>query len=378
MRILYLNELTPDESTASAIVLARHMRAASRKWVVMDEEALPVPRWLQTVRNRVLLKWAPGLASRLEQHWETRAGLRALAGRLQADDYDLVLTLAHGRLGLHAWRIAERLNLPLATLFHDWWPEVLETSAGAGKPDIETARKDFLQLQRRSDLCFAVCEGMASRLKEARRTEVLLPIPDETIASLDRSASLSGKLRITYAGSLWPPYGTLIASLADELANEDNLQFNVYGERRYLDRQAAGRMESRGQLSPMKSMDNYKKTITEESDLLLGVMGQDRPGKCRMQTSFPSKVANYFRTGNPTMLWAPPESSLGQFARAANLSLYEPVLDARHMAQHLRSFASDPAARAAAKEESIETGKRYFDPGDLNRIFYGNLESLLR
>jgi hypothetical protein len=136
-------------------------------------------------------------------------------------------------------------------------------------------------------------------------------------------------------------------------------------------------MEQRGQLFPFTPMGEYHQIITSGSDLLLAVMGDDEADKCRMKTSFPSKVANYFRTGNAVFIWAPESSSLGRFASACNLQLAQSKLDGALVARQISTLVEDLSTLASARRESAAIGNDLFDPLQLNARFYEQLHQLL-
>lgn len=377
LRVLYFNTLLPGPTTASAIVLQRHLEWPGAEWTVIGENDIEVPKTLQRIRQRVIRPLSKDLAFGFEQNTEVKWAIAKLARQLDRNDFDVVLTLAHGRLGLNAWRLAEKLRLPLATIFHDWWPELLESSGENEVHGIRHAARAFDELQRKSDVSFAVCEGMAERLTGSHNKEVLYPIPDPQIEPISRLENNS-PLRVTYTGSLWQPYGNLIAELADRLADDRNIKLQVYGNRRYLDAGTAERMEQRGQLFPWVPIDEYKHLITHGSDLLIAVMGDDEPGECRMKTSFPSKVINYYRTGNATFTWAPASSSLGRFADRENLTLKETRLDAGLVAVQIRKLLTDKKMMRDARNDAHRVARNVFEPQEINRRFYERLTQLAK
>lgn len=370
MKVLYINELLPSPMTASAVVLQRHMDWPDAQWTVFGEKDIQVPKVLQRIRRRVIAPFSRSQAFRFEQNTEVKWGIKRLAKQLDRSKFDVVLTLAHGRLGLNAWRLAEKLQLPLATIFHDWWPELLENSIKEKVHGIDHAKRAFDQLQVKSDISFAVCEGMAEHLSLSRKKVVLYPIPDPQIQPRNRPQDDKQPLRVTYTGSLWFPYGELIAELAEQLAENANVKFQVYGNRRYLDIEVAEQMERRGQLFGWVPIEEYSRLITEESDLLIAVMGEDESGKCRMKTSFPSKVVNYFRTGNATFIWAPETSSLGRFAKRENLLLNESKLNAGLVAEQIRLLSDDKSLLQGARNDALRVGRKVFEPDETNRRFY--------
>jgi len=369
LRLLYLNELMPADTTASAAILSRHMKACRTPWTLVSEQDLSVPRILQSVRNHLLRRFFPATAVMMEQSFEIQFAATNLAARLAGQKLDVVLTLAHGRLGLHAWRVAQKLGLPLVTIFHDWWPELFARSLKKKNASAGWLERDFADLQRNSDLCLAVCEGMAEHLTHAKCTQVLYPIPesDLTLVPLDRPQG--DVFRVTYTGSLWYPYGEMVSKLASVLAGKENIQFCAYGERSYLPVHVADEMESRGQLKPFVPRDQYRALISEGSDMLLAVMGQDAQGQRRMQTSFPSKVVNYFQTGNATLLWAPQNASLGRFARSHGLQMHEESLDPVAAAERIIEMASCSAELQRARQESRLVADKCFHPELLQQTF---------
>jgi hypothetical protein len=135
-------------------------------------------------------------------------------------------------------------------------------------------------------------------------------------------------------------------------------------------------MEQRGQLFSFAPIDEYYKIVTRESDLLLAVMGDGEAAKCRMQTSFPSKVSNYYRTGNATLIWAPESSALGRFAKSAALQLYEPILESQRVANAITALANNPSNCSKAQKESKRVSAEFFDPDQINAHFYRRLNQV--
>jgi hypothetical protein len=365
-----ISEIEPARGGASAEILKRHLDALGEpyEYIGPGHPGLALPRWPQRLFNltrRAFPRWASGF----EHSGLTRCRYRRLR-KAHLEPADLVLALAHGPLGMLAGTYARGERLPLVTFFHDWWPEMIREYAAMTPAAYARIDAQFADLQRASHDCLCVCEGMAEALlPEARRT-VLLPVPDRAVAARPEAERPPGApLRVVYTGSLWGVYGELMRALAEVLRGHPAIALEIYGNRKYLDPEFLAWAEPAGVLRPFLPYEDYLAKISAGADVLVGVMGLGEADSRRMQTSFPSKVANYFRTGNAVLLWADRRSSLGRFADSRRYPWWEPEARAEAVVERLLALARDPGQLAVARARGAALGQHEFDPDRLQTVF---------
>ena len=374
--LLVLSEIEPARGTASAEILKRHLDDLAEPYLFVgpDHSALQPPKWKLRLLSLVR-KVAPRWASGFEHLRQIQEALQQLPERLpEWAEVDLILTVAHGRIGLNSWRLAQQTGIPLVTFFHDWWPEMIREYAAMRANQLAAVDANFLSLQTASSRCLCVCEGMAEALESEAAKTILLPVPDRAVKPVAPSAQGTGEvLRVVYTGSLWGVYGKLMTELATALEGVPGIALKIYGDAKYLDPAFVARSRASGVLNAFLPYDGYLTEISERADVLVGVMGMGGDESLRMQTSFPSKVANYFRTGNAVVLWADPHSSLGRFAAAHRYPSWIREADPGGVVECLGRMASDPAALAAARQDSVRLAAHEFDPDRLQTVFADTL-----
>lgn len=299
-----------------------------------------------------------------------------IASSVKAKNPDLVLALAHGRLGLHAWRVGKILGIPTVTIFHDWWPDMVNSYRGERDLVVRAVERDFRKTQRNSDLSLAVCPGMAQHLLYSRNVEVLYPIPDSEIHPR-KSFSPKKPLRVVYTGSLWNPYGEMLMNLESQIHGNPSISFKIHGDLKYIPMPFRDALIGNGILEDYLSDEAYKRRVTDEADVLLAVMGQDADGECRMATSFPSKVANYFQTGNAVLFWALPGSSLNQFCRDYRYPWFVESANPVEVISMLKRLSEDQAVVTQARSDAMRIRDEVFDPVKIQQQFESALQRAL-
>jgi hypothetical protein len=228
--------------------------------------------------------------------------------------------------------------------------------------------RDFKNAQRYSDLSLAVCPGMAQDLIYSKNVEVLYPIPDSHIQPR-KSFSPTNTLRVVYTGSLWNPYGDMLMNLESQIHGDPSVVLNIHGDPKYIPMPHRDVLMSKGILQNYLSAEAYKRRVTYEADVLLAVMGGDSEGEIRMATSFPSKVANYFQTGNVVLLWALPGSSLNQFCRDYSYPWFVESANPAEVVSMLKRLSKDQDMMSQARSDAMRIRDEVFDPVKIQQQF---------
>jgi hypothetical protein len=374
MNFLLISEIQPSSGTASSEILKRHLERTGIKIHGIDESH---PLITRGVIDHAILSALGWFSKEIRQYYvesiEPILKSRIIARRMRSKGIDLILSLAHGRLGLHAWRVGKRLGIPTVTIFHDWWPEMVRSYRGGRDLVARLVEHDFKNAQRHSDLSLAVCPGMAQHLVYSKNVEVLYPIPDSHIQPR-KSFSPSNALRVVYTGSLWNPYGEMLMNLESQIHGDPSIALKIHGDPKYIPMPLRDVLMSKGILQDYLSAEAYKRRVTVEADVLLAVMGGDSEGEIRMATSFPSKVANYFQTGNVVLLWALPGSSLNRFCRDYSYPWFVESSSPAEVVSMLKRLSEDQAVMTQARSDAMRIRDEVFDPVKIQQQFESALQ----
>lgn len=374
IRCILISEILPNSTNASAVVLYRHLHCLKQGLLEVGENSMSVERhfWCRLMVS-LLHRINKSLKVWFIESIEPILLSTRIASSVKAKKPDLVLALAHGRLGLHAWRVGQRLGIPTVTIFHDWWPEMLRSYRGGRDLVVREVKRDFKNAQRNSDLSMAVCPGMAQHLVYSKKIEVLYPIPDSDIQPR-KSFSPTNILRVVYTGSLWNPYGEMLVNLENQIHGDPSIKLKIHGDPKYIPMPRRDALIGNGILQNYLSAEAYKRRVTDEADVLLAVMGGDSEGEIRMATSFPSKVANYFQTGNVVLLWALPGSSLNQFCRDHRYPWFVESANPADVVSILKRLSDNQAVMNQARADAMRIRDEVFDPVKIQKQFESALQ----
>jgi hypothetical protein len=377
MKILLISQIQPAEGTASAELLKRHLNRDGISYHGVDESHRALVR---STFDYFLLKGLGFISDKIRQFYlesiEPLLKARKIASTLGTDKYDLVVSLAHGRLGLHAWRVGKLLGIPTVTIFHDWWPEMMEGYRGTRDIVVRGTERDFRLAAGKADICLSICPGMARHINQGMRAKTLYPIADARITPAHYREPVN-PLSVTYSGSLWNPYGAMLSELAFALEKESVISFKMHGDTKYFSEPKRIQLIEKGFLKSFIPEGDYIRCIRKESDVLLAVMGQDATGKCRMATSFPSKVANYFQTGNAVLLWALEGSSLEEFSREYDYPWVVTRDDPGEVVQMLKRLASDASSMLSARADALRIRDLVFNEPKIQHQFENALRTAI-
>jgi hypothetical protein len=375
MNLLIIGEIQPQKTTSSSVILYRHFSNNRIHLSFLgDQEMIRLRPFWFNIAIRLVNKLSKITSQYLVQSFEPVIVFRKWARLFSSTrSFDLILCVAHGRFALHAWRLGLMMNKPVVTFFHDWWPEMMGAYRGQKDLVVRAVERDFENLQMQSALSLAVCPGMANHLVFSKRIEVLYPIPDPAI-KCRRSFPSIQTLRVVYTGSLWNPYGQMLLNLERKISDEPCISLKIHGDPEYIPLPERVDLMKRQVLENFIDDEFYKKLLVDGADVLLAVMGGDSMGKIRMATSFPSKVANYFQTGNVVLLWALPGSSLRTFALEYDYPWLVESENASDVVLILKRLTEDHSLLHQARLDAKRIKEEVFDPLKIQRQFEAALQ----
>lgn len=373
--IIVISSVSPAPTSAGELVLYRHLIQA-QSWKI---SVVPNPKKL----NRKAIAKIVARLSRTRLHswindfnvitcgqnWEN-----LLKSHQPTTKNTIVLTIAHGDGCWAALRYAKRHNLPLVSIFHDWWPII---------PSVHTLSRQLLehrfhQLYRESDLAFCVSEEMRKALGQHKNSHVLYPIPAESLPESVLKKSIRANnlesIRVLYSGSLYD-YGSMVAELLQITKDCSTVQVQVRGKNPNWTAEFHQEMSERNlwlDFAPRSQLNEW----LASADALLVAMSFDHIMERRMATSFPSKLCEYVQFGKPIVIWGPEYCSAVQWAKKSDWALCVTDRNPRYLVSALEKLQNSPSLRQHYAAMSGEVARNYFNPLLIQQQFLNAIDRL--
>ncbi|MCU0791562.1 MAG: glycosyltransferase [Opitutaceae bacterium] len=381
MRILYASDVVPADTTSGAKVMHRHLVLAARSHEVLVARFEDGPatglRELRLSSRRWMRR---GLASRRRRHFaalDACLGLRAHDAELAraAADFgaDLVLTVAEGGLCHNARRVARRLGLPLAVVYHDWSPDWRDHPRWS-RDWIERA---FIRLHRESRTSLCVSAPLLAALGERPGALVLPPLPDPTPLSPALAPEHFGPA--VYAGVLnglvEPEVRALAAHCLETAGADAPLRF--FGPRPHWGDALDERLARAGLYLGFQSAEVLQAALSAAACLLV-IMPFGAASRRFTRLSFPSKLVEYTHFGRPIVVWGPADCSAALWARETGAAMVVSDPDPRAAMDALTRLSTPRCEEAArlgkAARQAYET---LFRPSVIHERFEAALLATL-
>lgn len=214
---------------------------------------------------------------------------------------DLILTVWHSHFLLAAATVANRAKIPLATVIHDDWEQMVNWQ-GIGKKLLQSRLKKIF-LQSNARIC--VSKGMADKMIRQygkKPCEIVYPIPSHFNNKRNRKWSNKKNFKIGFFGSLFGNVEVLLSVAKAIEGLPFNLTFFSHSqgpERKKLSIQK--NVKDGGVLSSKK----LKQFFVEKIDLVLIPQSFSKKHKENVKTSFPSKLIEACQFKLPIVIIGP-------------------------------------------------------------------------
>ncbi|MBD2338954.1 glycosyltransferase [Calothrix sp. FACHB-156] len=382
--IIVISSVSPQPTSAGQVVLYRHLRQVDELTV----SVVPNPKDSKTS------SWRTKLVRRLEHtrfhRWSNDLDVIE-QGRIWDDllfnshkqlfnlgleGKAFVLTVAHGDGCWAAQKFAQWHQLPLVTIFHDWWPDIPHVH----QPLRQLLEQRFVQLYQKSNVALCVSEGMKNTLGSHPNSTVLYPLPavleSNSVAKIPTKSDKFPSLKVVYSGGLYD-YAPMLAELLQVTKEDFQVQVQVRGDNPNWSADFCSEMRDRGlwlDFAPREELNQW----LASADAFLVTMSFDPALQRRMETSFPSKLPEYAQFGKPLVIWGPQYCSAVQWGqkgdRALCITEEQPTALVKALERLNRSLEKQKyyarQARAAAKTE--------FNPHILQNHFLTAIKSLIQ
>jgi glycosyltransferase involved in cell wall biosynthesis len=366
VKILVLSSVTPKATGFGEITLYRHLVGEPRLTV----EVVPHPgtsRLVRLLRRTAFRTWLEAReVQRQGYRWDDRARAAAIVFKPQ-----VILTIAAGD-GCHAaLRLARELGVPLVTIFHDWWPDIVPERARAGE-DLR-----FRELYRGSRMALCVSQGMRRTLGEHPDARLLWPIPGKADApeTADEPAKdPTGRIfKICYSGNL-REYAPMLQNALLAMKAHPSVRLEVRGMAPRWPHAFRDEMLAAGtyhEFAPREELERWLRS----ADAFLVTTAFEPAMRRMMETNFPSKLLEFARFGKPLVAWGPGYSSLIQWAQPAGRAwcVTDPAPNALRVA--LEQLAASRGDQERLATEARNAMRRDFDPAAIQEQFVQALQN---
>jgi glycosyltransferase involved in cell wall biosynthesis len=352
--LLYVFEFPPCEATAGPILMARllksyphdklHVLAGSyflKRFQSgrLDCHHLSFPQTSDTGR------WGLG---RLKQLLEM-ALLPVLAVYcwqvIRRYRIAAVLSVAHNMFFLAAAVAARLARVPFVLVVHDDWIDSMQSRMWVPSA---VARWCYRPVLRSAAQIYAVSPGMQQSLRQEYgvESEVQLPASEAQPSSSD-PGSAPGTLRVAFAGTVTavtiPSIDLLVKALQSPVMSGIKWSLDIYGAWPKDVRQLGWddeRIHGNGWASQQQLP-----AVLRQADVLYLPYSFDDDQLRIVQTSFPSKLADYLAAGRPVLICAPPESGVVPYAREGGFAELVDLPNKDLLAAALVRLATSPEHR---------------------------------
>lgn len=367
LRVALISSIEAAPTTAGSIVLYRHL-------VQNDEIQLVVPQ----TGGRNIYCLARTLASKLRfvDQRITESTIQLLRGRWFVPSVqdavlpDLVMTVAHGDLQYAAMDFSHRHNLPLVTMFHDWWPAI------AGVHDSLRNRLEmmFRELYRKSTVNLCVSEGMRARLGPHPNAIVLPPIPGVPSTHSD-TVTRGDSLTLHYSGNI-TDFGDMLKNLLIASSKSPDVTIRLRGKSPPWSDDLLEWATKSGALLPFTDRTTLESWFHQAGALLV-VQSFDPAQAVAMQTNFPSKLTEYCMYGRPIVIWGPEYGSAVAWGRRTGAACVVSDPSAEAVMKSLQGLARDPVLYEQKCRDARESANTEFSPAWIQREFMNALRRAL-
>ncbi|MFM7406131.1 MAG: hypothetical protein ACKO3K_05565 [Cuspidothrix sp.] len=285
----------------------------------------------------------------------------------------IVLTVAHGN---GCW-IAQRYQLPLVTIFHDWFPDL----PSLHKPCCDLLAKRLQKLYQQSNLALCVSEGMKNALGSHSNSKALYPIPALLAKKITKQhqvkndQQISSRLKVVYSGNLYE-YRPILAQLLEVTKSHPQIQVQVRGSRPNWPADFRSEMRDRQlwlDFAPREELNDW----SASADVFLVVMSFDPALRKRMETSFPSKLPEYAQFGKPIVIWGPEYCSAIRWGREGDRAICVTDENPTILVSALERLKDSPQQLEYYRQQAKIASQTEFNPSIIQNQFLDHIQDIL-
>lgn len=376
LRVLLISSALPRDTTAGEIILYRHFSqvpglnlaiATDDSQGVLSENILEIRphRLLNRMAITRFSRWSHDLCQCLHPFFN----YKIIRNYIKSHKPDLIFTVAEGIHWIAAQKMSQDFNIPLVTIFHDWWPDLAPVHSWV-KTILERRFKDLYQ---QSTLAFCVSEGMRQLLGNHANVEILYPIPDCPLAAEEIKFFPSQKtFNLVYAGSLSGIYTPMIQQLLAALQGVRQVQLNLFGRPPNWQDDLLQELQEQGVYGGFLPRDLLRQELSQASALLVTI-SFDKNNRRWAETSFPSKLVEYCQYNKPIIIWGPEYCSAVRWGGKYQSALIVTSPLAQDLVKAIQELTAQPEEQARLKNKALEMAQGMFNPNKIQQQFIDKL-----
>lgn len=384
-RLLYIGDVPVEASYHGSILLYRLLQEylPDRLFILERGQASLPKRRLPGVRySFVPRKILHPQMSRFELFItgiNETGEIERLLEQAGTEAVDGVLTVSHGTGWMSAYRVANRLRLPLHVICHD------DNARAISRWPIlrQCGELSFSRMYASAKSRFCVSPGMEQEYYRRYGTKgtVLYPNRDKNApaaaAPPDRLRSEAKQITAAYAGGVHNAECESALITLGQILRKCGGRLIVYGSFPdsvlTADKIGDASVEVR---PPLPSHDLIKE-LREAADFLFVPLPFSPSESIFVRTSFPSKLADYTCVGLPMLFHAPADSTLMQWAAKSEGAALCITSDAPvALESAVNRLLSEPTLRWQLAQRSIEAGAKDFHYESAKNTFFKELYNL--
>jgi glycosyltransferase involved in cell wall biosynthesis len=376
LRILLISSALPRDTTAGEVILYRHFsRFPDLKLAIATDnlEGLMAEHLLEIQPNRILnrltitrfSRWANDISQCLHPFFN----YDSLRNYIKHHKIDLILTVAEGIHWIAAQKMAREFNIPLVTIFHDWWSDLAPIHPWA-KKIVDTR---FKQLYQQSTLALCVSEEMQQSLGNHLNAQVLYPIPIQLTKATEPLTLPNDKhFKVVYAGKLSGFYAAMIQDLCTSIQEVQELKLKLFGPEPNWIAALLQEINQPDIYGGFLSRDLLEQELTTANALLVTI-SFEKENRRWAETSFPSKLVEYCQFQKPIIIWGPEYCSAIRWGRKYQSALVVTSSLLQDLVKAIKELANQPEEQTRLADRASEIALGMFNPERIQRQFVDSL-----
>jgi glycosyltransferase involved in cell wall biosynthesis len=368
--LLYVSEFPPCDVTAGNILIARLLKGypAERLRVLAGSHFMKRFRdgqldcaHIRFPQTSNVGRWGLG---RLKQLLEI--GLLPLLAVycrrvIRRHGVEVVLSLGHNLYFVAAAAAARLSHVPFVLVVHDDWLHFMQWNMWVPN---RAARWCYQRVLRSATHIYAVSPAMQEALREEYgvESEVQLPASEAQPGNED-PAGAPGRLQVVFAGTTTAATSAsidlLVKALRSPNLSEVAWKLDLYGASPEMLREFGWedeRIHAHGWAPQPELL-----AALRAADVLYLPYSFDASQARFVQTSFPSKLADYLASGKPVLLCAPPDAAVVPYARDGGFAEVVDCPSEELIAAALGRLASSPEHRACLAAQGTQVFAKNHD-----------------
>ena len=375
LKILLISSAVPRDTTAGEVILYRHFSQSKLKLAIAtdDLDGILAENLLEIRANLILNRLTQTRLSMwihdIYQCFHPLFHYKTLRNYVKSYQPDIIITVAEGIHWIAAQKMSKEFNIPLVTIFHDWWPNLASIHPWAKK----SLEWRFKQLYQQSAIAFCVSEEMQQLLGNHPNVQILYPIPDQlNIAEQPIIFSPEKPFKLVYAGSLSGIYAPMLQALYAALQDIQEVQLKLFGRPPNWSESQLQQLNEQGTYRGLVSRDLLRHELKTASALLVTI-SFDPKNRRWAETSFPSKLVEYSQYTKPVVIWGPEYCSAVRWARKYQSALVVTSSLAQDLVKAIQELATQPEEQTHLANKALVLAQGMFNPVKIQQQFVDGL-----